>query len=82
MIVICTNRPFGIIAYLLAALESANKLSGAVARDINLVVMLVSINSCRVKTPTPTATLAEWLALAVRRLGRGIWPWPALWYTR
>jgi hypothetical protein len=45
-IVIYTNWPSGVVAYLVATLESANKLSGAVARDINLVVMLVSDNTC------------------------------------
>jgi hypothetical protein len=36
-IVIYTNKPSGVIAYIVVMLESANKLSGAVAGDINLV---------------------------------------------
>jgi hypothetical protein len=44
-IVIYTNRPSGIVAYLVATLESANNLYGAVAGDINLVEMLVSVNT-------------------------------------
>jgi hypothetical protein len=44
-IVIYTNRPSGIVAYLVATLESANNLYGAVAGDINLVAMLVSVNT-------------------------------------
>jgi hypothetical protein len=44
-VVIYTNRPSGVIAYLVATLESANKLSGTVAGDINLVATLVSVNT-------------------------------------
>jgi hypothetical protein len=36
-IIIYTNRPSGIVAYLAATLESAIKLSDAVAGDINQV---------------------------------------------
>jgi hypothetical protein len=43
-IVIYTNMPSSVIAYLVATLESAYKLSGTVARDINLVATLVSVN--------------------------------------
>jgi hypothetical protein len=42
MIVIYTNRPFDIVAYLVATLRSANKLSGTITRDINLVATLAS----------------------------------------
>jgi hypothetical protein len=44
-IVTYTNMPSGIVAYLVATLASANKLSSAVTGGINLVVTLVSINS-------------------------------------
>jgi hypothetical protein len=43
-IVIYTNSPSGVIAYLVAMLASANKLFAAIAGDINLVAMLVSTN--------------------------------------
>jgi hypothetical protein len=43
-IVIYINRPSGVVAYLVATLASANKLSGAVVGDINQVATLVSVN--------------------------------------
>jgi hypothetical protein len=44
VIVIYTNWPSGIVAFLVATLASSNKISDAVAGDINLVVTLVSVN--------------------------------------
>jgi hypothetical protein len=44
-IIIYPNWPSGVVAFLVATLESANKLSCAVVGDINLMVMLVSINT-------------------------------------
>jgi hypothetical protein len=43
-IVIYTNRPSGVVAYLVVMLVSANKFSGTVAGDINLVATQVSVN--------------------------------------
>jgi hypothetical protein len=43
-IVIYTNWPSGAVAYIVATLESANRLSGVVAMDINLVATQVSVN--------------------------------------
>jgi hypothetical protein len=51
-IVIYTNRPSSVIAYLVATLESANKLSGAVSEDINLVATLVRVNNHPMQTPS------------------------------
>jgi hypothetical protein len=44
-IVIYTNLPSGVVAYLVETLVSINKLCGAIAGDINLVARLVSVNS-------------------------------------
>jgi hypothetical protein len=44
VIVIYTNWPSGIVAFLVATLESSNNISDAVAGDINLVATLVSVN--------------------------------------
>jgi hypothetical protein len=49
-IVIYTNWPSGVVEFLVATLESANKRSGAVVVDINLVAMLVSVNSYSIWT--------------------------------
>jgi hypothetical protein len=54
-IVIYTNWPSGVVAFLVATLDSANKLSSLVAGDINLVAMLVSINKLS------GAIAGEWL---------------------
>jgi hypothetical protein len=43
-IVIYTNRPSGVVAYFAATLESANKLSSAVAGEYKLGATLASVN--------------------------------------
>jgi hypothetical protein len=44
VIVIYTNWPSRAVAYLVVMLASANKLSGTIGWDINLVATLVSVN--------------------------------------
>jgi hypothetical protein len=64
VIIIYTNRPSGVVAYLVATLESASKLSGTIARDINLLATLPSVNNERSRKKSSHGKKARAMARA------------------